>query len=103
MSVISQVDVATQANVYFDGKVISRTIHFTDGSHQTLGVVLPGEYDFDTTQAEVMNITSGQFEVLLPQATEWTTVAAGNLFELDANVNFKIRTSEVSEYRCQYK
>ena len=103
MSVISQVDVAAKANVYFDGKVISRTIHFTDGSHQTLGVVLPGEYDFDTSQAEVMNITSGKFEVLLPQTTEWKTITAGSLFELAANVNFKIRTDEVSEYRCEYK
>ncbi|WP_285163632.1 pyrimidine/purine nucleoside phosphorylase [Shewanella goraebulensis] len=103
MSVISQVDVATQANVYFDGKVISRTIHFANGSHQTLGVVMPGEYDFDTTQAEVMNITSGKFDVLLPEAAEWKTIVAGSLFELDANVNFKIRTEVVSEYRCQYK
>ncbi|KPZ69413.1 hypothetical protein A9267_15935 [Shewanella sp. UCD-FRSSP16_17] len=103
MSVIQNVNVANQANIYFDGKVISRTIHFTDGSHQTLGVVLPGEYNFDTSQAEIMNITSGKFEVLLPHATDWTTVKAGELFELDANVNFKIRTNEISEYRCQYK
>ncbi|WP_144211991.1 pyrimidine/purine nucleoside phosphorylase [Shewanella donghaensis] len=102
MTVINQVNVAKQANVYFDGKVISRTIHFADGSHQTLGVVLPGEYTFDTAVAEVMNVTSGSFEVQLPNTTEWKTVPAGQLFTLDAKVTFKIRISEISEYCCEY-
>ncbi|MDO6679655.1 pyrimidine/purine nucleoside phosphorylase [Shewanella sp. 4_MG-2023] len=103
MTVINHVNVAKQANVYFEGKVISRTIHFNDGSQQTLGVVLPGEYIFDTAVAEIMNVTSGSFEVLLPNKSEWQTVPAGQLFTLDAKVTFKIRTHEISEYCCEYK
>jgi purine/pyrimidine-nucleoside phosphorylase len=31
-----------KANVYFDGKVTSRTVMFPDGSKKTLGVMPPG-------------------------------------------------------------
>ncbi|MGZ9899707.1 pyrimidine/purine nucleoside phosphorylase [Shewanella gaetbuli] len=102
MDTINQVNVNLKANVYFDGKVISRTITFADNTRKTLGVVLPGEYTFGTTEKEIMQITSGEFEVLLPDATEWIIVAAGNQFELDANVSFSIRNSVISEYCCSY-
>ncbi|MCL1142877.1 pyrimidine/purine nucleoside phosphorylase [Shewanella gaetbuli] len=102
MDTINQVNVNLKANVYYDGKVISRTITFADNTRKTLGVVLPGEYTFGTTENEIMQITSGEFEVLLPDATEWITVAAGNQFELAANVSFSIRNSVISEYCCSY-
>ena len=38
------VTVLKKANVYFDGKVTSRTVLFGDGSKKTLGVMLPGRY-----------------------------------------------------------
>ena len=37
-----------KANVYFDGKVISHTLLFPDGTRKTLGVILPGSYTFNT-------------------------------------------------------
>lgn len=33
----NNVKIVKKANVYFDGKVTSRTIYFEDGSHKTLG------------------------------------------------------------------
>lgn len=99
---LKQVDVALQANVYFDGKVISRTIFLADGSRQTLGVVLPGEYTFSTSQGEIMQITSGTFEVLLPGTTEWINYSADTQFELAAGVSFSIKTSGIAEYCCSY-
>ena len=48
MPEFKNVTVIKKANVYFDGKVTSRTVMFPDGSKKTLGVMLPGEYEFST-------------------------------------------------------
>ena len=48
----SNVTVDAKANVYFDGKVVSHSVHFTDGSKKTLGLIYPGEYHFGTAAAE---------------------------------------------------
>ena len=36
-----QVSVLKQANIYFDGKCVSHTVLFADGSKKTLGVIFP--------------------------------------------------------------
>ena len=33
----------TKANVYFEGKVVSQTLLFPDGSKKTLGLIYPGQ------------------------------------------------------------
>ncbi len=38
------VTIIKKANIYFDGKVTSRTVVFAEGSHKTLGIMFPGEY-----------------------------------------------------------
>ena len=38
------VTIVKKANVYFDGKVTSRTVLFADGTRKTLGIMMPGEY-----------------------------------------------------------
>jgi uncharacterized protein YaiE (UPF0345 family) len=43
MSEFNNVTIIKQANVYFDGKVTSRTIKFSDGTTKSLGVMLRGE------------------------------------------------------------
>ncbi len=48
MTEFDNVTVVKKANVYFDGKVTSRTVKFADGSLKTLGFMLPGEYQFNT-------------------------------------------------------
>jgi len=48
MTKFNNVKVNKEANIYFDGKVISRTITFADSSIKTLGVMIPGEYEFNT-------------------------------------------------------
>ena len=62
MSQFDKVSVVREANIYFDGKVTSRTILFADGSKKTLGVMLPGEYEFGTDEAELMEILSGEMK-----------------------------------------
>ena len=66
MSEFRNVTVVKKANVYFDGKVTSRTVLFPDGSKKTLGVMLPGEYTFNTADKEIMEILAGDLEVLFP-------------------------------------
>ncbi|MDP3292510.1 MAG: pyrimidine/purine nucleoside phosphorylase, partial [Sulfuricurvum sp.] len=63
MSQFSNVTADKKANIYFDGKVTSRTLHFADGSLKTLGIMSPGEYTFNTADAEIMEIMSGEMDV----------------------------------------
>ena len=73
-----------KANVYFDGKVTSRTIIFADGSKKTLGVMLPGEYEFNTGAAEIMEVLGGSMTVLLPGCDEWQTFGEGQSYNVPA-------------------
>ncbi len=52
--------------MYFDGRVTSAEVTFSDGLWETLGVILHGEYEFSTDAHEVMWILSGELENLLP-------------------------------------
>lgn len=96
------VTVVTKANVYFDGKVISHTVLFADGTRKTIGVILPGEYSFGTGDREHMEVVAGIAEVLLPGASLWTKVPEGEAFDVPANSRFSYRCEEVSEYVCSY-
>ena len=66
MTEFTNVTIETEANIYFDGKVTSRKITFSDGSFKTLGIMMPGEYKFGTAEKELMEITAGDCEILLP-------------------------------------
>ena len=48
--------VATKANVYFDGKVVSHTVLMPDGTKKTLGLIYPGNFHFGTGAPERMEI-----------------------------------------------
>ena len=102
MSEFSNVTVLKKANVYFDGKVTSRIVMFADGSKKTLGIILPGEYEFDTSDKELMEITAGELDVLLPGETEWQPISGGQSFEVPANSLFKINVKTVTDYCCSY-
>ena len=102
MSQFDNVSVLKAANFYFDGKVSSRTVMFPDGSKKTLGVMLPGEYEFGTAQKELMEITSGKMEVLLPGADSWETFTGGTSFEVPGDSSFSLKVSEPVDYCCSY-
>ena len=59
MSEFQNVTVVKEANVYFDGKVTSRTVVFPDGTKKTRGIMVPGEYSFNTGAPELMDILAG--------------------------------------------
>ena len=96
------VTVVKKANVYFDGKVTSRTVVFADGSKKTLGVMLPGEYEFNTGDREVMEIFSGNLEVLLPGETEWKKIEGGMSFEVPPKAKFSLRVKTLADYCCSF-
>ena len=102
MANFSNVSVAQEANFYFDGKVTSRTLTFADGSVKTLGIMMPGEYEFATAQYEVMDITAGELDVKLPGSTEWMSIKGGETFEVEANEKFQVNVKEVTDYCCSY-
>jgi uncharacterized protein YaiE (UPF0345 family) len=102
MSEFKNVTVVKKANVYFDGKVTSRSVIFADGSKKTLGVMLPGEYEFNTGDAEIMEILSGELQVSLPGAKEWKAVKGGESFEVPANSRFTMKVKALSDYCCSF-
>jgi uncharacterized protein YaiE (UPF0345 family) len=102
MSEFNKVTVVREANVYFDGKVNSRTVKFEDGTKKTLGFMMPGEYSFDTGVAEVMEIIGGEMEVQLPGSTHWKTVRAGESFDVPANSKFNLVVKAYADYCCSY-
>lgn len=102
MSEFKNVTVVKKANVYFDGKVCSRTVIFPDGSRKTLGVMLPGEYEFNTAEREIMEILSGELDVLLPRSDGWTSVKGGETFEVPAQSSFGLKVKSVTDYCCSF-
>lgn len=102
MDRFENVSVVKKANVYFDGKVTSRTVLFGDGTKKTLGIMLPGEYEFGTAEKEVMEVLSGKMSALVPGSEEWVTYEAGQAFEVPAESKFKVSVSEVTDYCCSF-
>tara|TARA_B100000886_G_C20003660_1_gene319031 strand:- start:122 stop:439 length:318 start_codon:yes stop_codon:yes gene_type:complete len=102
MTVLENVSVEKKANFYFEGKVTSRSILFADGSKKTLGIMLPGEYEFNTSQKELMEITSGEIKVLISGEENWKELKAGMSFEVPKDSSFKLKVQTIFDYCCSY-
>ncbi len=97
------VTAVAKANVYFDGKVVSHSILFGDGSKKTLGLIYPGEYHFGTDAAEEMAITDGTCEVVLDGQEATSSYTAGTAFEVPAKSGFTIRVKDgICQYVCSF-
>lgn len=102
MSEFKNVTVVKKANVYFNGGVVSRTVLFPDGTKKTLGIMQPGEYEFSTGDPEIMEILSGDLDVMLPGATSWKKVSGGQSFDVPANSKFTMKVKTLSDYCCSF-
>lgn len=102
MSEFSNVTVVKKANIYFDGGVVSHTVLFADGSKKTLGGMQPGEYEFSTGDAEVMEILSGELEWQMKGEKAWKKVVGGESFDIPANATFIMVVKKVSDYCCSF-
>lgn len=101
MSEFKNITVVKKANIYFDGKVTSRTVLFNDGTKKTLGIMLPGDYEFNTDAKEIMEILSGELDILLPGG-KWQAVKGGESFEVPAASSFKLKIHKTTDYCCSY-
>ncbi|MCD7877720.1 MAG: pyrimidine/purine nucleoside phosphorylase [Cloacibacillus porcorum] len=99
---LENVTAIAKANVYFDGKVVSHTVYMENGDRKTLGLFLPGEYEFGTGDAEIMDLTDGVCQVLLPGSSEWQELKAGETFNIPANSKFCFRCYVPVQYVCSY-
>lgn len=97
------VDVIKEANVYFDGKVTSRTIYFKDGDRKTLGFMMPGDYEFGTAAEELMEVLGGEMDICLPGEENFRTYTKGESFVVVANSKFKVVVKTYADYCCSYK
>src|SRR5258705_9073197 len=97
------VTAVAKANVYFDGKVVSHSILFPDGTRKTLGLIYPGKYHFGTNQAERMEIVAGTCSVKLDGQDSTSGYSASQAFEVPAKSGFDIEVpSGICEYICSF-
>lgn len=102
-SQFENVTAVTKANVYFDGKVVSHSILFADGSKKTLGLIYPGSYHFGTDKAERMEIVAGSCDVKLDGSDASATYSGGQFFDVPAKSGFDIAVSAgICEYICSF-
>lgn len=99
----ANVTAIAKANVYFDGRVVSHSILFADGSKKTLGLIYPGSFHFGTDKAERMEIVAGTCRVKLDGQTIWKEYSAGQAFEVPAKSGFDIEVKlAICEYICSF-
>ena len=102
MDKYKDVNVDKIANIYFEGNVISRNIFLKDGSRKTLGVMLPGNYEFSTETRELMEIISGKLNLKLQNDEDWKSIKDGMSFNIPKNSSFKVEVLELVNYTCSY-
>ncbi|CAG9178790.1 pyrimidine/purine nucleoside phosphorylase [Cupriavidus pampae] len=96
------VSVVKKANLYFDGKCVSHTVVFPDGTRKTLGVIFPSALTFGTGAPEIMEINGGSCRVRLQGASEWQTYSAGQQFSVPGDSKFDIEVTETLDYVCHF-
>ncbi|WP_153112054.1 pyrimidine/purine nucleoside phosphorylase [Propionivibrio limicola] len=102
MSQFDNVSVVKRANVYFDGKCVSHTVVFADGSKKTLGVILPASLTFNTGAPEIMEGVGGSCRVRLKGEDPWKNYGPGESFNVPGNSSFEIACDEPYHYVCHF-
>ena len=102
MSQFENVSVIQKANVYFDGKCVSHTVQFADGTKKSVGVILPARLTFNTGVPEIMETVDGRCRVLLKGETDWKEYGAGQSFSVPGNSKFEIRVTDAYHYICHF-
>jgi uncharacterized protein YaiE (UPF0345 family) len=98
------VTVTTKANVYFEGKVVSHTIHLRTGEKKTLGIIYPGSFHFTTDAPERMDVVAGTCRVRLAGDAEWRSYDAGAGFDVPGKSAFDIAVETgLAEYVCSFR
>ncbi|MBP8171889.1 MAG: DUF1255 family protein [Pseudomonas sp.] len=91
-----------KVNEYFDGSVKSIAFGMPEGP-ATIGVMAAGEYEFGTSQLEVMHVIAGALSVKLPGSERWEDFTGGSQFTVPANSKFQLKVTQDSAYLCEYR
>jgi len=102
MTQFDKVGIVKKSNVYFDGKCVSHTVLFEDGTRKTLGVIFPSTLTFNTAAPEVMEVVGGRCRVRLAGESDWKEYGAGQSFSVPGNSAFDIETLELLDYVCHF-
>ena len=102
MSQFDNVSVVKKANLYFDGKCVSHTVVFADGTRKTLGVIFPSTLTFNTGAPEIMEVNAGACRVRLAGSETWESYGAGQQFSVPGNSSFDIEVTETLDYVCHF-
>ncbi|MCR4299475.1 MAG: pyrimidine/purine nucleoside phosphorylase [Gallionella sp.] len=96
------VSVGKKANVFFDGKCVSHSVFFPDGTRKTVGVILPSTLTFNVSTPELMEITSGTCDVKIAGEPAFKTYTAGMSFRVAENSSFEIHAKGEVNYVCSF-
>jgi len=102
VSQFDNVSVVKKANLYFDGKCVSHTVVFADGTRKTLGVIFPSTLTFNTGAPEIMEVNAGACRVRLAGSETWESYGAGQQFSVPGNSSFDIEVTETLDYVCHF-
>ena len=99
----NNVSVVKKANIFFDGKCVSHSVLFPDGTRKTVGVIMPGsQLTFNVGTPELMEITSGTCEVKIAGESVFKAYTAGTSFKVAANSSFEIHAKDEVNYVCSF-
>ncbi len=101
MTQFDNVSVVKKSNLFFDGKCVSHTLLFPDGTRKTVGVIFPSSLTFKTASPEIMEIHSGSCRVRIGGG-QWQNCSAGESFSVPGNSSFDIETNEPLDYVCHF-
>ena len=91
-----------KVNEYYDGNVKSLAFSNDEGD-VTVGVMAPGEYEFNTSTVEYMTVVSGEMTVQLPGEEEWKPYKPFETFIVQKDSSFKLILRQETAYKCLYK
>ncbi|MHC4553514.1 MAG: pyrimidine/purine nucleoside phosphorylase [Planctomycetota bacterium] len=91
-----------KTNEYFDGKVKSIAFETAEGP-ATVGVMAAGEYEFGTSTVELMTVVSGKLTVKLPGSQAWVDYDVNQMFTVEADQKFQVKTDVQTAYLCLYR
>jgi uncharacterized protein YaiE (UPF0345 family) len=90
-----------KVNEYLDGNVKSLGFVREDVPY-TAGVLLPGEYSFDTEKEEHITVAVGEFEVRPPKSG-WKMLKVGDTVVIPPKSKFDLRVEKPASYICMYQ
>jgi uncharacterized protein YaiE (UPF0345 family) len=88
-------------NEYFDGNVKSIGFENAEG-RATAGVMSIGEYEFGTSEPELVKVVSGELIVQLPGADDFVAYPSGTEFRVAAGETFHLKVEQATAYLCFY-